>query len=59
MSKLIQTNIWNPDMKPQQHNSLIIFDWDDTLLPTSYLVSDCSLQGDIELSRPEMEKMKQ
>lgn len=36
MTQLIYRNIWKKD---KTHNSLIIFDWDDTLLPTSYLQS--------------------
>ena len=37
ISKLISMKVWNPGMKPKYHNSLIIFDWDDTLLPTTFL----------------------
>ena len=37
ISKLIAMKVMNPNMKPKQHNSIIIFDWDDTLLPTSFL----------------------
>ena len=58
ISKLISTRIWNPELKNNHHNSLIIFDWDDTLLPTSFLVSDVSSQQDIELSKKEIKKMK-
>ena len=58
ISKLISTRIWNPELKNKHHNSLIIFDWDDTLLPTSFLVSDGTFPEDIELSRKEKEKMK-
>ena len=36
-SKLIYKNAWNPVIKPKTHNTLFIFDWDDTLLPTSFL----------------------
>ena len=36
-SKLIYKNAWNPGIKPKTHNTLFIFDWDDTLLPTSFL----------------------
>ena len=34
MAKLIYKNVWQ---KSKNYNSIIIFDWDDTLLPTSYL----------------------
>jgi hypothetical protein len=36
-SKLIFKNVWIPGQKPKTHNNLFIFDWDDTLLPTSFL----------------------
>lgn len=38
-SKLIYKNIWAPGIKSKTHNSLFIFDWDDTLFPTSFLVN--------------------
>ena len=37
LAKLIHNKIWTPTEKKRVHNSLVIFDWDDTLLPTSYL----------------------
>ena len=27
ISKLISMQVWNPNMKPKQHNNIIIFDW--------------------------------
>ena len=39
IAKLISTKIWTPNQKPKTHNSIIIFDWDDTLLPTTFLTS--------------------
>ena len=36
-SKLIYKNVWMPGQKTKIHNNLFIFDWDDTLLPTSFL----------------------
>lgn len=39
MTKLISMNIWAPNQTTQKnHNCIIIFDWDDTLLPTSYII---------------------
>ena len=35
-SRLIMKRVWVPTAKPKTHNSLIILDWDDTLLPTSF-----------------------
>ena len=57
ISKLISKNIWNPNMKPKQHNSIIIFDWDDTLLPTSFLNPNGFFNEDMELSNEEQEKL--
>ena len=37
LSQLISKNIWNPNNKDKKYNNIIIFDWDDTLLPTSFL----------------------
>ena len=56
LTKLISTQIWTPNMKPKQHNSIIIFDWDDTLLPTSFL-TPCGVFNE-EMSLPEMEAEK-
>lgn len=39
LSKLTYEKIWlTPELKPKTHQTLIIFDWDDTLLPTTYLI---------------------
>ena len=57
ISKLISKNVWIPNMKPKQHNSLIIFDWDDTLLPTSFLTPGGVFNEDITLSESDQDKM--
>ena len=59
ISKLISKNIWNPGMKPKVHNSLIIFDWDDTLLPTSFLTPKGTFSEEVQLSPSDLEKMQQ
>ena len=59
ISKLISMNVWNPSMKPKIHNSLIIFDWDDTLLPTSFLTPNGTFSENIQLSPNDAEKMKE
>jgi hypothetical protein len=48
-SKLIYKKIWIPGTKPKTHNSLFIYDWDDTFLPTSYLIRE-DMVDIIELS---------
>ena len=37
IAKLISKKIWQPTIKEKNHNSIFIFDWDDTLLCTSFL----------------------
>ena len=39
IQKLVSKALYLPNNKPKTHNSLIIFDWDDTLLPTTFLAS--------------------
>ena len=58
ISKLISMNVWNPSMKPKQHNSIIIFDWDDTLLPTSFLTPGGIFNEEIQLTDSDEEKLK-
>ena len=48
-SKLIYKKIWIPGSKSKTHNSLFIYDWDDTFLPTSYLIREDMIDK-IELS---------
>jgi hypothetical protein len=48
-SKLIYKKIWIPGSKSKTHNSLFIYDWDDTFLPTSYLIRE-DMVDQIELS---------
>jgi hypothetical protein len=45
-SKLIYKNIWTPDKKSKTHNSLFIFDWDDTLFPTTFLINEGIIEKD-------------
>ena len=59
ISNLISKNVWNPNMKPKQHNSLIILDWDDTLIPTSFLTPDGVFPEKILLSQCEFDKLKE
>ena len=49
-NKLIVTNQWNPLKKDKIFNNLFFFDWDDTLLCTSYLVPTGAL-NDMEISK--------
>ena len=56
-TKLVSTHVWTPIMKPKQHNSIIIFDWDDTLLPTSFLTPGGIFDENIKLPPSESEKI--
>ena len=57
LAKLVSKNVWTPNMKPKQHNSIIIFDWDDTLLPTSFLTPGGIFNENMILSDIEKEKL--
>lgn len=57
ISKLITKNVWNPNMKPKQHNSIIIYDWDDTLLPTSFLTPNGVFDENMILPESDKEKI--
>jgi hypothetical protein len=57
ISKLIAAKIWQPSKKEKKHNTMIIFDWDDTLLCTSYLTPTGIFNDDFELSERDKEKL--
>ena len=59
LTKLIQTKVWTPNLKPKKHNCIIIFDWDDTLLPTSFLTKGGNFYEEMELSPSEQKKMNE
>eukprot|EP00347_Sterkiella_histriomuscorum_P021978 403332108 len=47
LSKLVYQNVWiTPQQKPKTHQTCIIFDWDDTILCTTFLVPYPSLLQD-------------
>ena len=53
LSKLSYEKIWlRPQDKPKQSQTAIIFDWDDTILPTSILTPYEYLLVDTELEIP-------
>ena len=57
MSQLINKGIWEPNAEKKQFNSIIIFDWDDTLLPTSFLESKHIFTSFNQLSNNETQKI--
>ena len=57
LAKLITKNIWKPNFQEKMYNSIIIFDWDDTLLPTSFLSPGGNFNLDIALSICDREKL--
>ena len=58
LAKLLSTKVWTPNMKPKQHNSIVIFDWDDTLLPTTFLTPGGIFNENISIPQNESEKLK-
>ena len=57
MTKLICKKIWTPSIKGKTHNSLIIFDWDDTLLCTTFLTKNGVYDENIKLTEKDKEKI--
>ena len=57
IAKLVSMKVLTPNIKPKQHNSIIIFDWDDTLLPTSFLTPGGVFDENIILPQNEIEKL--
>ncbi len=59
LTKLIYYNVWKPDSESnsrQYYNSIIIFDWDDTLFCTSYIFPNNKFR---KLSNKDLEELKQ
>ena len=57
MSQLINKGVWMPNIEKKKYNNIIIFDWDDTLLPTSFLVLKGILTPYMKLSKYETKKI--
>lgn len=57
IAKLIYKQIWQPSKKEKNHNSLILFDWDDTLLCTSFFTPNGIYREDLKLSDKDLEKL--
>ena len=57
LAKLITKKIWNPNNNEKKFNSIIIFDWDDTLLPTSFLSPGGNFNSNMKLSKDDYTKL--
>jgi hypothetical protein len=57
ITKLMYNKVWEPINKPKQHNTLIIFDWDDTLLCTSHLTLNGVYNESIRYTEKDYEKL--
>jgi hypothetical protein len=58
LAKLIYKNIWQPTIEAKKHNSIIIFDWDDTLIPTSFLTPNGIFTDESTIDDMDLEKIK-
>jgi hypothetical protein len=58
MAKLIYKNIWQPTIEEKKHNSIIIFDWDDTLLPTTFLTPNGIFTDESSVDEVDLEKIR-
>ena len=59
MSQLIKKGVWMPNIERKKYNSIIIFDWDDTLLPTSFLISKGIFNSYLELTKLEKKRISE
>ena len=57
LAKLISKNVWNPNNEDKKYNNIIIFDWDDTLLPTSFLSPGGIFSPNIKLTKDDTLKL--
>ena len=58
IQKLVSKALFLPNNKPKSHNSLIIFDWDDTLLPTTFLTQGGTYDQNMILTDSEQKKIE-
>ena len=58
IQKLVSKALYLPKNRPKTHNSLIIFDWDDTLLPTTFLTKGGIFNENIIISENEQKKLE-
>ena len=58
IAKLIYKKVWVPETKSKIHNSLIIFDWDDTLLCTTFLTPKGYFDENIQLNDKDKQKVQ-
>ena len=58
LAKLISKNVWEPTVKEKDHNNILIFDWDDTLLCTSFLTPGGILDDQNPMSDREIENLQ-
>ena len=58
IQKLVSKQLYLPTNKSKSHNSLIIFDWDDTLLPTTFLTQGGIFNENLILSENDNRKIE-
>jgi len=58
IQRLVSKALFLPNNKPKSHNSLIIFDWDDTLLPTTFLTKGGAYNENMILTDNEQKKIE-
>ena len=58
IQKLVCKALYLPNNKPKTHNSLIIFDWDDTLLPTTFLTQGGIFNENIIITENDQKKIE-
>jgi hypothetical protein len=56
-TRLICSDTWVPNLKKKSHNTIIIFDWDDTLLCTTFLTPNGIFYDNLKIDKKDLEKI--
>jgi hypothetical protein len=56
-TRLICSDTWVPYLKKKSHNTIIIFDWDDTLLCTTFLTPNGIFYDNIKIDKKDLDKI--
>lgn len=57
-AKLVNFQVWQPTNKIKIHNTLFFYDWDDTLMCTSFITPNGQYSDGIKMSDKDIEKIK-
>lgn len=56
-AQLVMKKVWRPTQQIRNHNTLFFFDWDDTLMCTSFITPSGQFTDEIKISDKDKEKI--